>query len=282
VSTPLFLARIKPSVEKEVITLTATREIGLTSEELILLTQDGDLPCQLEKCLQSLSVLPHIPVGSFLGPEKTCALFQVVMKTWVPKTSNPVSRGYWLRALRPITLGDKDQSLHLWQEGRTVAWITLSDKGSQGKRRDESGPIIPKVVQQVIPLSMHQGFLIPDETKDLKAVLSNLAFEQQFDLICTTGGTGVTSRDITPETSVSLFDRRLTGFEQAMLSSSLSQTPHGMISRAAVGIISKSLVINLPGSPKAVRENLSAILPALKHTLDKIHDDPGECAPTLS
>jgi molybdenum cofactor synthesis domain-containing protein len=96
-------------------------------------------------------------------------------------------------------------------------------------------------------------------------------------LIVTTGGTGVAPRDITPEVTAGLVHKRLPGFEQAMMQASLAATPRAAISRAVAGILGSSLIINLPGSPKGVRENLAPLLPALDHTLDKIHGDPADC-----
>ncbi len=260
------------------ITFSATRDMDLSQGDTLLLKEGEPLPCQGSDLLLSYSSLPNLPVGSFLGTDYSSASFQILMRTWLPEDQTISQKGYWLRALSSSRLDKRPLAYHVWQGGWSLAWITLSDKGAQGERPDRSGPIIPELVRESLPVSIHRGFLIPDNKNELKGVLSNLVFEQQFDLICTTGGTGVTSSDITPEATTSLIERRLPGFEQTMISASLQQTPHGMISRAVVGIASKSMIINLPGSPKAVKENLSAVLPALKHTLDKIHDDPGECA----
>lgn len=254
----------------------------LNQGDIVLLKQDDALSCQWSKCLISSTLLPEIPVGSFLGTESASTTFQILMRTWLPGDHTSTTKGYWLKTISYTQSDNSSQNYLLWQKGWSLAWITLSDKGSRGERTDTSGPLIPEMIKDILPVSIHRGFLIPDSKNELKGIMSNLIFEQQFDLICTTGGTGVTSNDITPEVTKAIIDRRLTGFEQTMLSTSLKKTPHGMISRAVVGIASKTLIINLPGSPKAVRENLSAVLPALKHTLDKIHDDPGDCTTELS
>jgi molybdenum cofactor synthesis domain-containing protein len=169
------------------------------------------------------------------------------------------------------------QSCVLSRRGFSLAWITLSDKGSRGERVDTSGPAIRDTVMSRLDISLARGVVIPDESFQLKACLVDFCLEQGFDLVFTTGGTGVGPRDITPEVTLPLLDKRLPGFERAMTQASLSTTPHAMISRAVAGIMGASLVVNLPGSPKAVRENLQAILPALQHTVEKLQGDPRDC-----
>lgn len=163
------------------------------------------------------------------------------------------------------------------RRGFSLAWITLSDKGSRGERVDTSGPAIRDTLMSSLDISLARGVVIPDEAVRLKACLTDFCLEQGFDLVFTTGGTGVGPRDITPEVTLPLLDKRLAGFERAMTQASLSKTPHAVISRAVAGIMGASLVINLPGSPKAVRENLQAILPALQHTVEKLQGDPRDC-----
>jgi molybdenum cofactor synthesis domain-containing protein len=183
-----------------------------------------------------------------------------------------------LQTLKESAFEAETTTWQAWLQGTSLAWITLSDAGHQGCRRDESGPQIPKLVKAELDLSLDQGFVLPDDLPSLKGLISHLALNQGFDLIVTTGGTGVTSRDITPEATLSLVERRLPGFEQAMLTASMATTHHGLISRAVAGILHRTLIVNLPGSPKAVAENLAPLLPALRHCLDKIHDDPRDCA----
>jgi molybdenum cofactor synthesis domain-containing protein len=168
--------------------------------------------------------------------------------------------------------------LHMIVSGFSLAWITLSDSGVQGKRKDGSGPQIPELVSKYLPLSLSQGFLLADDVSSIQSLLTHLALSEKFDLIITTGGTGVAPRDVTADVTASLVQKRLPGFEQAMMHASLTVTPHAIISRAVAGILGTSLIINLPGSPKGVRENLAPLLPALHHTLDKIHGDPTDCA----
>lgn len=162
--------------------------------------------------------------------------------------------------------------------GYALAWVTLSDKGAAGKRQDESGPLIGQRVKEHLEVSYVQGFIIPDEIDQLKGLLTDLALNQGFDLIMTTGGTGVGPRDITPEATLAVIEKRLPGYERAMTAASLSKTPHGAISRAVAGTLGQALIVNMPGSPKAVAECLDPLLPTLKHTLEKLQGDPSDCA----
>lgn len=178
-------------------------------------------------------------------------------------------------------LSDLPQSaveLAIKKEGYSLAYVTLSDKGAAGQRKDEAGPLIAEMIKNVLPLSIAQGYLIADESNDLKALLMHLAHVDGFDLIMTTGGTGVGPRDVSPEATLAVIDKRLPGFERAITATGLAKTPHAMISRAVAGTIGESVVVNFPGSPKAVRESLEAVLPALKHTVDKLQGDKSDCA----
>ena len=158
-----------------------------------------------------------------------------------------------------------------------MACITLSDKGSLGLREDTSGPAMAEMVADVLPLCHSQGFILPDEPSELRALLTELALGQPYDLILTSGGTGISPRDISPQVTQALLDYELPGFAAAMLAASLAVTPRAVISRATAGVLGQSLIINLPGSLKAVRENLAAVLPALAHALDKLHGDTADC-----
>jgi molybdenum cofactor synthesis domain-containing protein len=157
-----------------------------------------------------------------------------------------------------------------------TAIITLSDKGSIGERVDESGPVIREMLSGTGAVIDHYEVL-PDDAAQLIGVLTRLAESGTIDLILTTGGTGVAPRDVTPEATRAVIDRELPGIAEAMRAESLKKTPHAMISRAIAGIRKKTLIVNLPGSPKAVRENLAVILPALPHAIEKIKGDPSDC-----
>ena len=157
-----------------------------------------------------------------------------------------------------------------------AAIITLSDKGSKGEREDESGMIIREMIMS-IGASVDHYEVLPDEKPGIVEVLRRLSDSGTIDLILTTGGTGVSPRDVTPEATREAVDRELPGMAEAMRAESLKKTPHAMISRAIAGIRKRTLIVNLPGSPRAVRENLAVILPALPHAIEKINGDPREC-----
>ena len=155
--------------------------------------------------------------------------------------------------------------------------ITISDKGSQGAREDKSGPEIVKMLEQ-IRVSVSHCAIIPDVMDLIKEALIDFADRKQVDLIVTTGGTGVSPRDLTPDATLAVIDREVPGMAEAMRRESCKITPHALISRAVVGIRGRSLIVNLPGSPKSVRENLAVILPALRHAVEKIKGDERDCA----
>lgn len=157
-----------------------------------------------------------------------------------------------------------------------VAILTISDKGSRGERQDSSGPLIEEMVKE-LPAQVIHYEIIPDETTRIIEALEKSADQLHADLILTTGGTGLSPRDVTPDATLKVIEKEVPGFSEAMRAESLKKTPHAMISRAVVGVRGCSLIINLPGSPRGVRENLAVILPALPHALSKLKGDPAEC-----
>jgi len=155
--------------------------------------------------------------------------------------------------------------------------ITMSDKGSRGEREDLSGAEIVRMLAE-IGIQAETTVIVPDETERIKEALIDFADRRSLDLIVTTGGTGVSPRDVTPDATLAVIDREVPGMAEAMRAKSIAVTPHAMISRAVVGIRGRTLIVNLPGSPKSVRENLAVILPALNHAVEKIKGDETECA----
>lgn len=155
--------------------------------------------------------------------------------------------------------------------------VTLSDKGAMGEREDVSGRIIREILEQ-------EGYeiisyrLLPDEEEMLKQELVRLSDEAGCDLVLTTGGTGFSPRDITPEATLAVADRNAPGIAEAIRAYSMTKTKRAMLSRAVSVIRGKTLIINLPGSPKAVRESLEYILDSLPHGLDILSGRGGECA----
>jgi len=155
--------------------------------------------------------------------------------------------------------------------------ITMSDKGSRGEREDVSGAEVERMLLS-LPAEVRVRDIIPDEVEDIKAKITEYADVMKLDLIVTTGGTGVTPRDVTPEATREVLERELPGMAEAMRAESLKKTPHAMISRALCGVRGTTLIINLPGSPRAARENLAVVMPAIVHTIDKIKGSTAECA----
>lgn len=218
--------------------------------------------------------LPFWPVGTFLHCEAD-PLFKVVGRLLLPGHPHAHSCPL-LEALTDIPTAAACK-VRSQRQGRALAWITLSDKGYAGQREDLSGPAIEALVREHLPLCHSQGFILPDDAARLKALLLELSLGQGYDLICTTGGTGIGPRDVSPEATAAVLEKRLPGFEQAMMQASLAKTPYAVISRAVAGVIGQSIIINAPGSRKAVVENLQAIMPAVAHALDKLHGDPADC-----
>lgn len=158
-----------------------------------------------------------------------------------------------------------------------AAVITLSDKGSRGEREDLSGPLIVEMLTEA-GYQVEETLLLPDGIQPLKNQLIRLADGRQMDLILTTGGTGFAPTDVTPEATMAVADRNAPGIAEAMRAYSLSITPRAMLSRAASVLRGRTLIVNLPGSPKAVKEHLEYILPSLEHGILLAGGRDGECA----
>jgi molybdopterin adenylyltransferase len=156
-----------------------------------------------------------------------------------------------------------------------TAILTLSDKGSRGEREDKSGEVIRNMLRE-INATITAYEVIPDE-KDL-IIKKLLEFAQKAELVITTGGTGVGPRDVTPEATLAVIEKELPGFAEAMRMEGLKHTPRAMGSRAVAGIYKKTLIINLPGSPKGVAENLAVVLPVISHTIGLIKGEVSDCA----
>jgi len=151
----------------------------------------------------------------------------------------------------------------------TVSILTISDKGARGLRYDESGQVIRDIFSELESEIVNYG-IVPDERDVIGRKLAEWADTGDTDVIITTGGTGLGERDVTPEATMSVVERVVPGIAEAMRAESLSKTPMAMLSRGTAGIRGRSLIINLPGSPKAVRECLEVALPAIPHAIDII------------
>ena len=159
----------------------------------------------------------------------------------------------------------------------TAAVITLSDKGAAGEREDASGPKIVEMLAEA-GYAVKETLLLADEQRALERQLIRLADQRQIDLILTTGGTGFSLRDWTPEATCAVCDRMANGIAEAVRNYSMTITKRAMFSRAVSGIRGKTLIVNLPGSPKAVQESLEFLLPQLPHGLGILRGTEGECA----
>lgn len=190
------------------------------------------------------------------------------------------TQGVFARVLEPgeIRVGDEMEiqprtEPRPWQ----AAVITLSDKGAKGERRDESGPAIAKRLTEA-GYEVVEQLLLADEAAPLKAQLMRLADQRQLDLILTTGGTGFGPRDITPEATLAVAHRNAPGIAEAMRAASLAITPRAMLSRAASVIRGKTLIINLPGSPKACMECMDVFLDTIPHAMGLLRGAVEDCA----
>lgn len=162
-----------------------------------------------------------------------------------------------------------------------AAILTLSDQGYRGERADASGPALVSwlAARHVEVVSTK---LLPDESDAISGQLQQWADAGLCDLILTTGGTGLSSRDVTPEATRQILDREIPGLAEAMRACSLVKTPYAMLSRGVAGVRGRVLIVNLPGSPKGAIENLEAIWQAIPHAIAKIQGDMSDCAPAAS
>ncbi len=159
-----------------------------------------------------------------------------------------------------------------------VGIITASDKGYAGERKDLSGPAIQEILETSKSFKVVKSSILPDDRDMLAAMMRKMIDEDHLDLILTTGGTGFSKRDVTPEATLEVIERRTPGIPEAMRSFSLSITPRAMLSRAEAGIRGNALIVNMPGSPKAIKETLDYVLPSLEHGLDILQGNDAECA----
>lgn len=160
-----------------------------------------------------------------------------------------------------------------------AAVVTLSDKASAGLRDDASGPALVEALQG-LGAEVGAPLVIPDDRQEIERTLAALADSGRYDLILTTGGTGLSPRDHTPEATLAVVDRLVPGIAEAMRAASLAVTPFAMLSRAVSGVRGRTLIINLPGSPKACREQFAVIAPALAHAVEVLRGEAYECAQT--
>lgn len=218
--------------------------------------------------------MQHLRVGTVLHDMRGESRFRVCGHISMP-TADKILYGPLIMALSANT--SSCEEFRTERSGFAAAVITLSDKGAAGQREDKSGPLALDLLRKNLDLNFSQHAIIPDDIHNLRALVVDMALTQGYDLILTTGGTGLTSRDTTPEALLPLLERRLPGFEQAMMLAALTKTPHAMLSRAVAGCLGQTLIISLPGSSKAVVDNLSAVLPACAHAMEKLQNCQSDC-----
>ena len=203
-----------------------------------------------------------------------CAIFHMVGDCIMPR------EGVFAKVLKGGEIRPGDEVVEIPPQADrpfTAAWVTLSDKGARGERVDESGPLIGQMVRED-GYEVVEEVLIPDDRETIEKELIRLADQRQVNVIFTTGGTGFAPRDVTPEATEAVCDRMAPGIAEAIRAYSMTKTPRAMLSRAVSGIRGQTLIINLPGSPKAVRESLEFVLPSLRHGLEILLGRAAECA----
>ena len=230
-------------------------QITIGSEVKLKVTQIG------KECHSHCAIYQRM--GDCIMPRE--GIFAEVLEGGLIKVNDPVY----------ITMPQKDRPY-------SVAVITLSDKAFKGEREDLSGPAIAHILKESkekynIDYDIKETILLPDGEEGLKKQLIRLADQRQIDLVLTTGGTGFAPRDVTPEATVAVCDRMANGIADAIRNYSMTITERAMFSRAVSGLRKKTLIINLPGSPKAVKEALEYILPLLPHGLDVLRGNVTEC-----
>ncbi|MFH2008684.1 MAG: molybdopterin-binding protein [bacterium] len=189
------------------------------------------------------------------------------------------TRGTFTRVIMGGTLrpGDRiatDPELDRYR----YAVLTLSDRSAAGTRPDEAGPLAVRLLHEILGGTLVAQEVMPDSREQLEAALVRLCDEELCDLIVTTGGTGLSPRDVTPEATQAVIDREIPGMAEAMRAVGLKKTPHAMLSRAVCGQRGQTVIVNLSGSPKAVQEQLDALAPALPHSLEMATGIPQDCA----
>ena len=266
------------------------RQVSLLAEESIAKARARGLDVKPGDFGENITTsgldLPALPVGTRLvaGSEAVlevtqigkecvsrCAIYYLAGDCIMPK------EGIFARVVAGGRLEPGDR-IEVNNKNR-IAILTASDKGARGEREDRSGEVLKEMLGEIGDVVEY--VLVPDEKDRISAELVRLSDERGVDLILTTGGTGFGPRDVTPEATLAVVERLAPGLSEAMRAAGLRSTPRAMLSRGVSGIRGRTLIINFPGSPRAVRENLETILPVLSHGLEILRGIAGECSSQL-
>jgi molybdopterin adenylyltransferase len=203
-----------------------------------------------------------------------CAISQATGDCLMPR------RGVFARveAGGKVRVGEPAEILeHVPREWFQAVVLTVSDRCAAGEAQDTAGPAVADLLRESLPLHVYRVEIVPDERPLIARRLKHYCSGHSIDLVTTVGGTGMAPRDVTPEAARDVIERFTPGLDEAMRRSSMSATPHAMLSRGVSGIRGATLILSLPGSRRAAVENLAAVLPALKHGLEKLRGDPSDC-----
>jgi len=268
------------------------RQISLLAIESIKKMQEKGLEVGPGDFAENITTegidLVHLPVGTRLrlGADvlgevtqigkhchHKCAIYHKAGDCVMPR------EGIFMRVLQGgmVTAGDQIEVVGAPSGRMRVAILTASDKGSRGEREDTSAEVIRELITAASG-EVAAYDIVPDEQEALIEKMIDYADRRRVDLILTTGGTGLSPRDVTPEATMKVIERQIPGMAEAMRAAGLQKTSHAMLSRAIAGSRGNTLIINLPGSPRAVRENLEVVLPVLAHALEILQGRGGECA----
>jgi len=270
------------------------RQVSLLADEDIETVRRAGLPDVLPGAFAENVVLSGLDLGAVglgtrlrLGEDVVLAVTQIGKVCHAPCEIARASGDCLMPRLGLFARVEKGGSVRPGDEAELVARVprerlqavvlTVSDRCSRGEAADTAGPAVARLLEERLGAHIYRLEVVPDEADRIAGRLAHYADGHSIDLVATVGGTGFAPRDVTPEATRGVVERPTPGLDEAMRAASLSKTPHAALSRGASGIRRSTLLLNLPGSERAARENLEAILPALGHGLAKLRGDAADC-----